>query len=57
MGESLTQRHRVGEEGLRVVNLFGQEGSKTNWETRVGKLRASSRGNTEDPSIARNYWA
>jgi hypothetical protein len=24
MGESLTQRRRVGEEGLRVVNLFQQ---------------------------------
>ena len=25
MGESLTERHRVGEEGLRVVNPFSGE--------------------------------
>ncbi len=28
MGESLTQRRRVGDEGLRVVNLFQQEEAK-----------------------------
>ena len=29
MGESLTQRRRVGDEGLRVVNLFHQERIQT----------------------------
>ncbi len=29
MGESLTQQRRVGDEGLRVVNLFQQGRNKT----------------------------
>jgi hypothetical protein len=29
MGESLTQRRRVGDEGLRVVNLFQQGRTQT----------------------------
>jgi hypothetical protein len=48
MGESLTQRRRVRDEGLRVVNLFQQGRSASDGTCRrsTGQLRASSRGNT-----------
>ncbi len=66
MGESLTQQRRVSDEGLRVVKLcqvgrtrfmlipWGADGTT---EGSTGKLRASSRGNTEGASVIRNYWA
>ncbi len=48
MGESLMQRRRVGDDGLRVVNLFQQGRSVSDGTCRrsAGQLRASSRGNT-----------
>jgi hypothetical protein len=48
MGESLTQRRRVRDDGLRVVNLFQQGRSESDGTCRrsTGQLRASSRGNT-----------
>ncbi len=48
MGESLTQRRRVRDEGLRVVNLFQRGRSESDGTRRrsPGQLRASSRGNT-----------
>ncbi len=66
MEETLIQRHRVGDEGFRVVNPFFWEKNKVvrKWSTddgtpgiSIGKLRASSRGKTEDASVIRNYWA
>ena len=51
MGESLTERRRVGDEGLRVVNPC-QEGrcpplaDDGTSRGSPGQLRASSRGNT-----------
>ena len=47
MGETLTQRRRVSDEGLRVVKLWlwGREEDGTQGGS-PGKLRASSRGNT-----------
>ena len=52
MGESLTERRRVGDEGLRVVNpcqegrwsIFGSADGTSRGSP--GQLRASSRGNT-----------
>ena len=66
MGASLTQRRRVGDEGLRVVKpcqeermvlgriALGRDGTS---EGSTGQLRASSRGKTEGASVARNHWA
>ena len=49
MGESLTMRRCVEDEGLRVVNsCHGGTGEE---------LCASSRGNTEAKSVVRIYWA
>jgi hypothetical protein len=66
MGETLTQRRRVGDEGLRVVKPCRAErmlsrqiavrGDGTA-EGSTGQLRASSRGKTEGASVARNHWA
>ncbi len=66
MGESLTQRRRVGDEGLRVVkpcregrnngDLIRRRSDGTS-EGSTGQLRASSRGNTEGASVVRNHWA
>jgi hypothetical protein len=66
MGESLTQRHRVKDEGLRIVN-FCQLGTKVlrliafsidgTQKGSLGLLRASSRGKTGEASVVRNYWA
>ncbi len=48
MGESLMQRRRVGDDGLRVVNPFQSGRSESDGTDRrsTGQLRASSRGNT-----------
>ncbi len=49
MGESLMQRRRVRDDGLRVVNLFQQGKSESDGTCRreaPADLRASSRGNT-----------
>ncbi len=48
MGGSLTQRRRVGDDGLRVVNLFrpGRRVIDGTGIRSTGQLRASSRGNT-----------
>ncbi len=48
MGESLMQRRRVRDDGLRVVNRFRQGRSASDGTCRrsTGQLRASSRGNT-----------
>jgi hypothetical protein len=48
MGESLMQRRRVRDDGLRVVNRFqqGRSGSDGTCRRSPGQLRASSRGNT-----------
>ena len=65
MGETLTMRRRVRDEGLRIVNLFRPErmtlvliglvfdgtGRRSH-----GQLRASSRGNTEVASVTRIHW-
>ena len=64
MGESLTMRRRVRDEGLRIVNLFrwgrnfGINYAETDGTQRRshGQLRASSRGNTEVASVTRIYW-
>ena len=60
MGESLMERRRVQDEGLRVVNCFSTGGTRKGDST-VGisgcKLRASSRGNTKATSVIRIYWA
>ncbi len=66
MGESLTQRYRVGEEGLRIVKpchsgtmVVVQIGPLRDGTLRgsTGQLRASSRGNTKGASVVRIYWA
>ena len=66
MGETLTQRRRVGDEGLRVVKPCQEERmslgqialeSDGTSEGSTGQLRASSRGKTEGASVARNHWA
>ncbi len=64
MGESLMVRRRVEEEGLRIVNSC-HWGAKTGCVALLeltqrgssGKLRASSRGNTETASVTRIHWA
>jgi hypothetical protein len=66
MGASLTQRRRVGDEGLRVVKPCRVERMGV-WriaklrdgttEGSTGQFRASSRGKTEGASVARNHWA
>ena len=66
MGESLTQRYRVSEEGLRIVKLcqngktvdglIGRSSDGT-FKGSTGQLRASSRGNTKGASVVRIYWA
>jgi hypothetical protein len=58
MGETLTQPRRVSDEGPRVVKLCreGRSSDGTSQES-AGQLRASSRGNTEGASVARNHWA
>jgi hypothetical protein len=58
MGESLTQRRRVGEEGFRVVNLFCR-GRRDDGTRRISpeQLRVSTRGNTWGASVVRIYWA
>jgi hypothetical protein len=66
MGASLTQRRRVGDEGLRVVKpcrvertMGGQIALSCDGTTEgsTGQFRASSRGKTEGASVARNHWA
>ena len=63
MGASLNQPCRVQEEASMVCKLllyrkkhphvWGLDGTV---RIRIGELRASSRGNTEDPSVIRNHW-
>ena len=65
MGESLTMRRCVEDEGLRVVNSC-HEGKRCRVLTASGldgtsrgshgQLCASSRGNTEVASVTRIYW-
>ena len=66
MGETLTQRRRVSDEGLRVVKLCQVGGNRvlliavlfdSTTKGSTGQLRASSRGKTEGASVVRNYWA
>ena len=58
MDESLTEQCRVKDEGLRVVNFFSQGGKfDVTCGISIGKPCASSRGNTGDASVIRNYWA
>jgi hypothetical protein len=66
MGESLTQRHRVKDEGLRIVNFCQLETKAQELialcvdgiqKGSLGLLRASSRGKTGEASVVRNYWA
>ena len=62
MGESLTERRRVSEEGLRSVKLFSRGGIRRKADDstlgiRGCKFCASSRGKTEPPSVIRIYWA
>ncbi len=66
MGETLTQRRRVDDEGLRVVKSCQMERNAYllilnmfdgTIKGSTGQLRASSRGNTEGASVVRNYWA
>jgi hypothetical protein len=66
MGESLTERRRVDEEGGNVVKSFSWGRIKAGVEylpddinqgISPGQLRASSRGNTYGASVVRNYWA
>ena len=63
MGEGLNQPSRVPDEGLmgRRRLLRGDSGGDASPcegtpRIRIGQLRASSRGNTEDPSVIRNHW-
>ena len=63
MDASLNQPCRVQEDGSMSCKLLLYEG-KPGYEypaesiirIRIGELRASSRGNTEDPSVIRIYW-
>jgi len=66
MGESLTKRRRVLEEALRGVKSFSGGGTlsadrQASGDSTPGirgcKFCASSRGNTEPPSVIRIYWA
>ncbi len=66
MGETLTQRRRVNDEGLWVVKSCQMERNvhvlislvfDGTIKGSTGQLRASSRGNTEGASVVRNYWA
>ncbi len=66
MGETLTERRRVRDEGLRVVKrcLAGRRVQRQTVEDfdgtaegSSGQLRASSRGNTGGANVVRNYWA
>ncbi len=66
MGESLTMRRCVEDDGLRVVNscrpgtrsrVLTPSGRDGTGKGSHGKLCASSRGNTEVASVVRIYWA
>jgi len=60
MGETLTERRRVKEEAPRGVNFFYRGRTRKGDGTlgiRGCKFCASSRGNTESPSVIRIYWA
>ena len=60
MGETLTERRRVKEEAPRGVNFFYRGKTRKGDCTlriRGCKFCASSRGNTESPSVIRIYWA
>jgi hypothetical protein len=60
MGETLIERRRVDEEGLRPVKFFSRGGIRKDDSTlgiRGCKFCASSRGKTEPPSVIRIYWA
>ena len=66
MGETLTQRRRVDDEGPWVVKSCQMERNAYvlipcmfdgTIKGSTGYLRASSRGNTEGASVVRNYWA
>ncbi len=66
MGETLTERRRVDEEGRKVVKSFCRRRIRLGVERRTddvslrispGQLRASSRGNTYGASVVRNHWA
>ncbi len=63
MGASLIQPCRVQDDGPMDCKLLLY--GKKPWlvsqidgtvRIRIGYLRASSRGNTEDPSVIRNHW-
>ena len=63
MDESLNQPSSVKDDcpmGCKLL-LYGNKVSHV-WlfvctiRIRIGELRASSRGNTEDPSVIRIYW-
>ncbi len=63
MGASLIQPCRVQDDGPMDCKLLLYEKKHSNVleldgivRIRIGKLRASSRGNTEDPSVIRNHW-
>ncbi len=63
MGASLIQPCRVQDDGPMGCKLllYGKKPSLVSEadgtvRIRIGQLRASSRGNTEDPSVIRIYW-
>ena len=63
MDASLNQPCRVQDEGAMHCKLLLYEGKfryvylfESIVRIRIGELRASSRGNTEDPSVIRIYW-
>ena len=63
MGESLNQPSRVKDYGPMGLKLLLYRGKDmyvyifaSTLRIRIGYLRASSRGNTEDPSVIRIYW-
>jgi hypothetical protein len=66
MGETLTERRRVDDEGREVVKSFSWRRIREGVERlpddvsqgiSPGQLRASSRGNTYGASVVRNHWA
>ncbi len=62
MDESLMERRRVEDDGLRIVNSCRRRARQRKLleimrRGRDGKLCASSRGNTEVPSVVRIHWA
>ena len=63
MDGSLNQPCRVQEDGSMSCKLLLYEGKRryvylpeSIVRIRIGELRASSLGNTEDPSVIRIYW-